>query len=60
LGLAGTGQAQNVQALAEVCAGLCLAGELSIIGALCSGDFSRAHRVLARSKAAARERKHHG
>ncbi len=46
LGLAGTGHAR---ALAEVCAGLCLAGELSIIGALCAGDFSRAHRVLARA-----------
>jgi hydroxymethylglutaryl-CoA reductase (NADPH) len=53
LGLAGTGKAQ---ALAEVAAGLCLAGELSIIGALCSGDFSRAHRVLARGKASAREK----
>jgi hydroxymethylglutaryl-CoA reductase (NADPH) len=53
LGLAGAGQAQ---ALAEVCAGLCLAGELSIIGALCSGNFSRAHKVLARSRAAARKR----
>jgi hydroxymethylglutaryl-CoA reductase (NADPH) len=49
LGLAGPGHAQ---ALAEVCAGLCLAGEISIIGALCSGDFSRAHRVLARAKSA--------
>jgi hydroxymethylglutaryl-CoA reductase (NADPH) len=38
--------------LAEVCAGLCLAGELSIMGALCSGDFSRAHRLLARGKLA--------
>jgi hydroxymethylglutaryl-CoA reductase (NADPH) len=47
MGLAGPGKAQ---ALAEVCAGLCLAGELSIIGALCSGDFSRAHRLLARGK----------
>jgi hydroxymethylglutaryl-CoA reductase (NADPH) len=47
LGLSGPGKAQ---ALAEVCAGLCLAGELSIIGALCSGDFSRAHRLLARGK----------
>lgn len=51
LGLAGEGKAS---ALAEVCAGLCLAGELSIIGALCSGDFSRAHKVLARSRAAGR------
>jgi hydroxymethylglutaryl-CoA reductase (NADPH) len=49
LGLAGAGKAQ---ALAEVCGGLCLAGELSIIGALCSGDFSRAHRLLARGKKA--------
>ena len=51
LGLAGPGKAQ---ALAEVCAGLCLAGELSIMGALCSGDFSRAHRLLARGKSAKR------
>jgi hydroxymethylglutaryl-CoA reductase (NADPH) len=49
LGLCGPGKAQ---ALAEVCAGLCLAGELSIMGAICSGDFSRAHRVLARGKLA--------
>jgi hydroxymethylglutaryl-CoA reductase (NADPH) len=53
MGLAGPGKAQ---ALAEVCAGLCLAGELSIIGALCSGDFSRAHRVLARGKKAQRDK----
>jgi hydroxymethylglutaryl-CoA reductase (NADPH) len=52
LGLAGPGK---VQALAEVAAGLVLAGELSIIGALCSGDFSRAHRVLARARSAGRE-----
>lgn len=51
LGLYGPGKAQ---ALAEVCAGLCLAGELSIMGALCSGDFSRAHRLLARAKLAKR------
>ena len=43
LGLYGPGKAQ---ALAEVCAGLCLAGELSIMGAFCSGDFSRAHKLL--------------
>ncbi len=45
LGLAGTGKAQ---ALAEVAAGICLAGELSIVGALCAGDYAKAHRVLAR------------
>ena len=48
LGLSGPGKAQ---ALAEVCAGLCLAGELSIGGAFCSGDFARAHQLLARAKA---------
>lgn len=45
LGLAGAGKAR---ALAEVCAALCLAGELSIIGALAAGHFSRAHASLAR------------
>ncbi len=45
LGLAGPG---NAQALAEVCAALSLAGELSIIGALAAGHFTRAHRQLAR------------
>jgi hydroxymethylglutaryl-CoA reductase (NADPH) len=48
LGLAGPSKAQ---ALAEVCGGMCLAGELSIIGALCAGDFARAHKVLARGRA---------
>lgn len=45
LGLAGPGHAQ---ALAEVCAGLCLAGEISLTAALCAGDFTRAHAQLAR------------
>lgn len=48
LRLAGKNKAR---ALAEVAVALCLAGELSIIGALCSGDFSRAHRLFARGKA---------
>jgi len=48
LGLAGPGKAA---ALAEVSAGLCLAGELSIIGALCAGEFAQAHRRLARGGA---------
>ena len=47
LGLAGPGKAA---ALAEVCAGLCLAGELSIIGALAAGEFAQAHRRLARGR----------
>jgi hydroxymethylglutaryl-CoA reductase (NADPH) len=45
LGLAGPGCAR---ALAEVCAALCLAGELSLTAALCSDQFARAHQRLAR------------
>lgn len=45
MGLSGSGKSQ---ALAEVCAALCLAGELSIVGAFCAGHFSRAHHKLAR------------
>ena len=46
LGLHGTGK---VQALAEVAAALCLAGELSIVGALAAGEFTQAHQRLARN-----------
>lgn len=45
LGLAGPGRAL---ALAEVAASLALAGELSIVGALAAGHFTRAHQQLAR------------
>ncbi|MCG7490737.1 hydroxymethylglutaryl-CoA reductase [Vibrio sp. Of14-4] len=45
MGLYGTGKSK---ALAEVTAGLCLAGELSIVGAFCAGHFSKAHQKLAR------------
>ncbi len=45
MGLAGAGHAR---ALAEVAAALCLAGEISIAGAICSGEFTRAHARLAR------------
>lgn len=38
----------DARALAELCAALALAGELSLIGALCSGDFARAHAARAR------------
>lgn len=38
------------RALAEVTAGLILGGELSIIGALSAGHFSRAHKNLARGR----------
>lgn len=41
---------EDANALAEVCAALALAGELSIIGALSAQEFSRAHRRLARGK----------
>jgi len=45
LGLSGAG---NARALAEVIGGVCLAGELSIIGALCANHFANAHQQLAR------------
>jgi hydroxymethylglutaryl-CoA reductase (NADPH) len=45
LGLAGSGHAR---AFAEVAAALCLAGEISIIGAISAGQFTRAHVRLAR------------
>ena len=38
-------------AFAEVCAGICLAGELSLSGAMCSNDFAGAHLALAREGA---------
>jgi hydroxymethylglutaryl-CoA reductase (NADPH) len=47
LGLRGTGHAR---ALAEVATALALAGELSIIAALASGEFTRAHERLARER----------
>ncbi|QOT00317.1 hydroxymethylglutaryl-CoA reductase [Brevibacterium sp. JNUCC-42] len=45
MGLSGAGHAHT---LAEVCAGLVLAGELSIIGALAADDFTRAHHKRSR------------
>jgi hydroxymethylglutaryl-CoA reductase (NADPH) len=47
LGLRGEGGADR---LAEVAAALCLAGELSIIGAICAGEFTQAHRRMARGQ----------
>lgn len=47
MGLQGEG---HVHAFAEVCAACCLAGELSIMGAMCAGDFASAHQRLARRK----------
>jgi hydroxymethylglutaryl-CoA reductase (NADPH) len=45
LGFSGPGKAP---ALAEVAAALCLAGEISIVGAICAGEFTRAHQQMAR------------
>jgi hydroxymethylglutaryl-CoA reductase (NADPH) len=47
LGLRGNGKAA---ALAEVAAALCLCGEISIIGAIAAGEFTRAHRKFARER----------
>ena len=47
LGLNGPGKAA---ALAEVTAALCLCGEISIIGAIAAGHFTRAHQKLARTR----------
>ncbi|HKV84754.1 MAG TPA: hydroxymethylglutaryl-CoA reductase, partial [Ktedonobacterales bacterium] len=48
LDILGLAEPNSAHALAEVCAAMCLAGELSLVGALCSGDFTRAHRTLGR------------
>ncbi len=45
LGLSGPG---NANAFAEVAAGLCLAGEISIAAAISAGEFTHAHKQLAR------------
>ena len=47
LGLVGEGRAE---AFAELCAGVVLAGELSIVGAISADHFTRAHERLARGK----------
>lgn len=47
MGLAGAGQSQ---AFAEVTASLCLAGEISIMAAIASGVFTKAHHKLARNR----------
>jgi hydroxymethylglutaryl-CoA reductase (NADPH) len=47
MGLTGAGHAS---ALAEVAASLCLCGEISIMAAIASGQFARAHDKLARDK----------
>ncbi|NJK62284.1 MAG: hydroxymethylglutaryl-CoA reductase [Synechococcaceae cyanobacterium SM2_3_1] len=56
LGLVGSGQAN---ALAEVAVGLALAGEISLVGAMAAGEFTRAHQRLARGKGEAVAEDHH-
>lgn len=40
----------KAQKFAEICAALALAGEISVAGSMCSGDFARAHERLGRPK----------
>jgi hydroxymethylglutaryl-CoA reductase (NADPH) len=47
MGLKGDGCAT---ALAEVCASICLAGEISIMAAIAAGEFTRSHDRLARRR----------
>ena len=47
MGLYGPG---NANKFAEVVASMCLAGELSISAAICSNNFSRAHKIFSRLK----------
>lgn len=42
--------AGNSRKFAEICAAVCLCGELSIMGAMCADHFARAHKNLARGK----------
>jgi hydroxymethylglutaryl-CoA reductase (NADPH) len=53
MGLYGAGHAD---AFAEVVAATCLAGELSIIAALSSGQFTGAHHKLARTRTGGEEK----
>jgi hydroxymethylglutaryl-CoA reductase (NADPH) len=50
LRIADSDGAGHASSFAEVCAALCLAGELSISGALAAGEFTEAHRRLARGR----------
>lgn len=50
LNILGMSNEVDARALAEIAASLCLAGELSIMGAIAAGHFTRAHQQLARGK----------
>lgn len=41
---------ESARAFAEMAACLCLAGEISIVGSMCAGEFTRAHVRLARGE----------
>jgi hydroxymethylglutaryl-CoA reductase (NADPH) len=43
---------QQASKLAEICAALALAGEISIVGAICAGHFSKAHQLFGRPRGA--------
>lgn len=51
LGCRGSGKARR---LAEIAGALTLAGEISIVAALCSKDFTRAHKLFGRKKTKSR------
>jgi hydroxymethylglutaryl-CoA reductase (NADPH) len=55
LGCEGSGRASK---LAEICAATALAGEISIVGSLCAGDFARAHERLGRHGGDKHEHEH--
>lgn len=48
LKMLGCNGAENAAKFAEICASVVLAGELSIIGAIASGEFTLAHQMLGR------------
>jgi hydroxymethylglutaryl-CoA reductase (NADPH) len=50
LELIGVAGQDGARALAEIAAALCLAGELSLMGAVAAGEFASAHARLARGK----------
>ncbi len=60
LDILGLARPEKAQALAEVCAGVCLSGEISLAAALCAGHFTRAHERLARNRTTPQEEVHRG
>lgn len=50
LALMGLPEQNQARAFAEICASAALAGEISIIGSISAGDFTHAHKNLARDR----------